>query len=78
MASLFVFPLNALHAFKFSKKSEHLHQPFKQLDNHEDKVGADGVQMGASPNPSKGGGNVESQAYVCTPKRSVTTTLLHS
>ena len=24
MASLFVFPLNALHPFNFSKKSEHL------------------------------------------------------
>ena len=32
------------HPFNFSKKSEHLHQPNKQIDNQEDKVGADDVQ----------------------------------
>ena len=60
MASLFVFPLNALLPFNFSKKSEHLHQPYKQLDNQEDKVGADGVQRCADwslPYPLRRRGN---------------------
>ena len=47
MASLFVFPFNSLLPFNFSKKSEHLHQRYKQFDNQEDKVGADDVQSGA-------------------------------
>jgi hypothetical protein len=54
------FHFNSLLTFNFSKKSEHLHQPNKQFDNQEDKVGSDGVQrgvqIGASPNPSEGGG----------------------
>jgi hypothetical protein len=40
------FHFNSLLTFNFSKKSEHLHQPNKQFDNQEDKVGSDSVQMG--------------------------------